>query len=228
MARKSPWPPGRASSAVGRADAGRFPAARSSGNTGWLWLICLLSLSGATSAQPPGDDALRRYQEQIRSSAYYGPSDQVPKLRYGPTREARPGLQPKKDAHVGVKGYARRSCESCHEEQTNKLHTLRANNTCRQCHGAGPIAASAHYFSLMNPLRRHAYVCAKCHEGAGASFATYVVHAPVPSEHRHSVPALYWANVLMYALIVGVMAVFLVHGVGWWIREWFVKRKTET
>jgi len=197
------------------------------GHAGWFLLAGLLLLSGAASAQTAADDALRRYRDQIQSSAYYDPSDQVPELRYGPTQEARPGLAPKKDAHVGVKGYGRRSCERCHEEQTNNIHTLRANNTCRQCHGEEPIASSAHYFSPMNPVRRHAYVCAKCHEGSSASFATYVVHAPIPSEHRGDFPALYWADVFMYALIVSVMVVFLVHGVGWWTREWFVKRKSE-
>ena len=195
--------------------------------TGWYSLVGLLLLSGAASAQTAADDALRRYKDQIQSSAYYDPSDQVPALRYGPTREARPGLQPKKDVHAGVKGYSRRSCESCHEEETNNIHTLRANNTCRQCHAEEPIASTDHYFSPMNPLRRHAYVCAKCHESASASFATYVVHAPVPSEHRDSFPALYWADMFMYALIVSVMLVFLVHGVGWWTREWFIKRKSE-
>ena len=197
------------------------------GYSGGLLLAGLLALSSAAVAQAPGDDALRRYQDQIRSSAYYDPSDQIPGLRYGPTQERRPGLQPKKDAHAGIKGYRHRTCESCHEEQANNVHTLRANNTCRQCHAEEPIASSAHYFSPMNPVRRHAYVCAKCHEGASASFATYVVHAPVPSAHRDSFPALYWADVFMYALIVSVMLVFLVHGVGWWTREWFVKPKNE-
>lgn len=203
-------------------------AADSTGHTGWFLLVGLLSLSGVAPAQDNGEDALRRYRDQIHSSAYYDPSDQTPALRYGPTRKARPGLQPKRDAHAEVKGYARRSCESCHQEQANNSHTLRANNTCRQCHGAEPIASSEHYFSPMNSVRRHAYVCAKCHDGSSASFATYVVHAPVPSEHRDSFPALYWADVFMYALIVGVIVLFLVHGVGWWIREWFVKRKSET
>lgn len=196
--------------------------------SGWLLLIGLLCLPGAAPAQSDAEDAARRYRDQIRSSAYYDPSDQVPELRYGPTREIRPGLEPRKDAHAGVKDYARRSCESCHEEQTNNTHILRANNTCRQCHGPDPIASIDHYFSPMNPVRRHAYVCAKCHEGASASYATYVTHASIPSELRNSFPALYWADVFMYVLIVGVVVIFLVHGVGWWLREWFVKRKSET
>ncbi len=165
-------------------------ASHSPRRTGWFLLVGLISLSGVAQAQTTVDEAERRYRDQIWSSAYYDPSDQVWELRYGPTREFRPGLQPKKDAHVGAKGYSRRSCESCHEGHTNNIHTLRANNTCRQCHGTEPIASSAHYFSPMNPVRRHAYVCAKCHEGSSASFATYVVHAPVPAEHRDSFPAL--------------------------------------
>lgn len=181
------------------------------------------------AASAEAADALRRYRDQRLSSAYYDPSGRLPDVPYGPRREARSALSPKKDAHAGVRGYGRRSCESCHEDVTANPHTLRGNMTCRQCHGPDPIASSDHYFSSMNPIRRHAYVCAKCHEGAGASFATYVVHTPDPTapETRRSFPALYWTEVFMYALIVAVFLIFLPHGVAWWIREWFVNRRKE-
>jgi hypothetical protein len=87
-----------------------------------------------------------------------------------------------------------------------------------------------HYYSALNPIRRHAYVCAKCHEGASASFATYVIHPPAAARAlatRSSFPALYWTDWFMTALIIGVFLVFLPHGIAWWVREWFVKRKRE-
>ena len=204
-----------------------------------LSALVLLAVLPTAMAQQQGvgplgsdaDAALHRYRDQLLSSAYYVPSDQVPQLRYGPTGTELPVLAPKRDAHAGVQGYGVRRCVSCHADAVTKSHTLKGNTTCRQCHSEEPIASSEHYFSPMNPIRRHAYVCAKCHEGASASFATYVVHEPrqIAAVVRESFPAMYWAHAFMLALIVTVMAIFLVHGVLWWIREWFVKRsKSET
>ena len=179
---------------------------------------------------PPGidaDAAISRYRDQILSSAYYDPSDQVPQLRFGPAPQQGFALPPKLDAHIGIKGDMTRGCASCHETATANSHKIKSNITCHQCHGGRPIASSDHYFSPMNPIRRHAYVCAKCHEGASASFATYVVHQDreITSDTRKTFPALYWSHAFMLALIVGVMLIFLPHGIAWWIREWFVKRR---
>ena len=204
-----------------------------------LSVLVMLPVLPTAAAQQQGvgplgsdrDAAVRRYRDQRLSSAYYDPSDQVPKLRYGPSEEERTGLGPKQDVHAGVKGYAVRRCESCHADAVTKSHTLKGNITCRQCHSEEPISSTDHYFSPMNPIRRHAYVCAKCHEGASASFATYVVHEPrqIAAVVRQSFPSLYWAHAFMLALIVVVMLIFLVHGILWWFREWFMKRrKSET
>ena len=132
------------------------------------------------------------------------------------------------DAHAGLQDYQLRSCESCHAEQVNNLHAVRANIGCQQCHGAGEMASISHYFSAMNPIRRHAYVCAKCHEGASASYATYLVHEPASARAAGvltSFPALYWTDWFMALLILGVFLVFIPHSIGWWLREWFEKRK---
>ncbi len=151
-------------------------------------------------------------------------------LAFGPqgSRDT-PGKRLAKDAHAGVQGYAWRQCQNCHTEQAGNLHTVRADVSCRQCHGQDPMASIDHYFSAMNPIRRHAYVCAKCHEGASASFATYVVHEPVPSaaETAAVFPALYYSDRFMFWLIVGVFIVFIPHGVLWWIREWLARKQRE-
>ena len=79
----------------------------------------------------------------------------------------------------------------------------------------------------MNPIRRHAYVCAKCHEGASASYATYVVHAPNPSlaSTRKSFPVLFYAFWIMIVIAVGTFLVFLPHTISWGIRELFMRKE---
>ena len=84
------------------------------------------------------------------------------------------------DSHMGIAFYKEKTCQTCHPEQAKDIHTVRANLTCRQCHGGEPIASIQYFNSPMNPIRKHAYVCAKCHEGASASFASYIVHEPAP------------------------------------------------
>ena len=125
------------------------------------------------------------------------------------------------DAHLGVTGYQTRSCVSCHEEQRYSLHTSRGQTSCVQCHRDKPIAGLYHYYSSMNPIRRHAYICAKCHEGATASFATYVVHEPRPlvGNTADSFPLFYYAVWFMVILAVGVFVVFLPYVTLWGVRE---------
>lgn len=125
------------------------------------------------------------------------------------------------DAHEGLDGYGRRSCVSCHETERYSLHTSRGNTSCVQCHRDQPIAGVYHYYSPMNPIRRHAYICAKCHEGSTASFATYVVHEPRPlvGSTADSFPLFYYAVWFMVILAVGVFAVFLPYVTLWGVRE---------
>lgn len=131
------------------------------------------------------------------------------------------------DSHRGIPFYLNRTCESCHAGEVKSMHTTRAGITCRQCHSSEPIASINHYFSLMNPIRRHAYVCAKCHEGASASFATYVVHAPNPAQEgtREVFPALYYVFWAMVFLACATFLVFLPHTALWGIRELFAKKE---
>jgi hypothetical protein len=119
-------------------------------------------------------------------------------------------------------------CDYCHKEQTKDIHTVRANLTCRQCHGGEPIASIEHAYSPMNPIRRHSYVCAKCHEGASASYATYVVHQPEAGSltAKRQFPTLYYTYWFMLALLVGTLAFFLPHTFLVGFRELFTRLKT--
>lgn len=126
------------------------------------------------------------------------------------------------DAHEGVANYTpRRLCTDCHDGLQRDLHQVRMGIRCVQCHRTQPIAGVFHYYSALNPIRRHAYVCAKCHEGATPSFATYVIHEPSPItlEAREDFPLLFYATWFMIILAGGVFAFFLPVAVLWILRE---------
>ena len=125
------------------------------------------------------------------------------------------------DSHYGIKILKLQKCEDCHPEQNRNHHTIRARITCFQCHGREPIAGISHYFSSMNPTRRHSYVCAKCHEGANNSYATYVVHSPNPMAPAalETFPMLFWSFWLIFTVAAGTFAVFLPHTFLWGLRE---------
>lgn len=136
----------------------------------------------------------------------------------------------KADAHERVKGFdPRMRCERCHAEQAGNLHSARLGVACRECHGAYPIASVNHYNSRMNPYRRHAQVCAKCHLNAGLSFATYVVHGPSPysTETAKSFPQLFWAFWVMAAIAILTFVIFLPFTLLWGIRELLGRGKKE-
>lgn len=132
------------------------------------------------------------------------------------------------DAHAGVPNYRHQRCESCHKKEArNNRHTTRRSIACVQCHGTEPIAGVNHYFSPLNPVRRHAYVCAKCHQGASGSFAMYVVHEPSPllAGTAESFPVLYWVTWLMVVIALGTFALFLPHTGLWMLRELFTRKR---
>ncbi len=193
-----------------------------------VFIAAFLSISVRSHAQEEVASTLRRYKDSEVITGYYEDYEVMPsRQRTGVS--SRPGLNrvfpysPNAarvrirtrlaDSHQGIKFYSVLRCEYCHTEETKDVHTVRGNLTCRQCHGGEPIAAIEHTFSAMNPIRRHAYVCAKCHEGANPSFATYVVHQPKPGSAaaQREFPVLYYAYWFMLALLVGTLAFFLPH-----------------
>ncbi len=207
-----------------------------------IFLGVLLFLPEPAAAQEEAASSIRRYKDREVSTGYYEeyevkprrqrPFVEIPGVRrgifpYSPTSASVRVRTRLADSHQGIKFYNRRRCEECHIQETKDIHTTRANLTCRQCHGGEPIASIEHYFSPMNPIRRHAYVCAKCHEGASASYASYVVHAPNPSlvGTLESFPVLFYAFWIMIVIAVGTFALFLPHTILWGIRELFIKKE---
>jgi cytochrome b subunit of formate dehydrogenase len=78
----------------------------------------------------------------------------------------------------------------------------------------------------MNPRRRHAFVCSKCHKGANFSYAKFKVHEPNPAARTtlNTFPALsivFWG---MIGIAVGTFAVFLPHTFLWGLREFLSLR----
>lgn len=203
----------------------------------------LLLPAAPAAAQEEVASAFRSYRYKETSTGYYEqyevlprrqmPLVEIPGVRrgvfaYSPTAAQTRNRSRLADSHQGIPFYFFQRCETCHPEQALDIHTQRADITCRQCHGGEPIAAIDHYYSPMNSIRKHAYVCAKCHQGAGASFAGYLVHAPAPGSAaaRTRFPALYYAYWFMFALLVGTLAIFIPHSVLVGLRELFAgKRK---
>ena len=193
-----------------------------------VFIAAFLSILVSAHAQEEVASTLRRYKDSEVITGYYEDYEVIPS-RQRPLVSSRPGLNRifpysptaarvrirtrLADSHQGIKFYSVLRCEYCHAQETKDVHTVRGNLTCRQCHGGEPIAAIEHAYSPMNPIRRHAYVCAKCHEGATPSFATYVVHQPDPGSAaaQREFPVLYYAYWFMLALLVGTLAFFLPH-----------------
>jgi hypothetical protein len=70
-------------------------------------------------------------------------------------------------------------------------------------------------------------VCAKCHEGANISYATYVIHDPEPESPKtlKSFASYYYAYWFMIILLVGTLAFFVPHAVMVGVRELFGEKK---
>ena len=204
----------------------------------------LLVLPPAVSAQEEVTSAIRRYKQYESSTGYYEEHEAKPRRQrplvsvpgvsqglfpYSPSGADVRNRSRLADSHQGIQFYDRRRCEECHVKETMDIHTVRANLTCRQCHGGEPIASLEHYYSPLNPIRRHAFVCAKCHEGASASFAAYVVHEPAPgsAEAQKSFPVLYYTYWFMLLLLAGTLAFFIPHTFFVGLRELFRNKRKE-
>ena len=209
---------------------------------GTLLLGGILFSAVPATAQEEVTSAIRRYKEYEVSTGYYEEYEARPRRQrplvgvpgvsrglfpYSPTAASVRSRTRLADSHRAIKFYWGRRCEDCHVAETRDIHTVRANLTCRQCHGGEPIASINHYFSPLNPIRRHAYVCAKCHEGASASYASYVIHEPSAgsASAKTGFPLLYYTYWFMLVLLVGTLAFFIPHSFLVGLRELFRKKR---
>lgn len=213
-----------------------------------VWAIILLAglLFFPKSAFSQGGETTRqRYILRERSTGYYeqyevSPRDQRPLMKvpgltpgglflYSPTA-AKVRIRARlKDSHMGIRFYGSTRCEECHSTEAENNHTIRGNLTCRQCHGDEPIPHIDHYYSPLNPIRKHAYLCAKCHEGASISYSSYIVHEPPAGSKtaRLSFPLLFYTSWFMLLLLAGTLAFFVPHSFMVGLRELITKMKKE-
>jgi len=200
--------------------------------------IALLAL-GCVLAAPPlaqgqGESQGAGYTAYEASSGRYDDTEVLPRQRQSEFQRLGPGtIQGSQsqgrarnrmflaDSHAGIPFYRYKKCEDCHAGAALNSHAAHAGITCRQCHGTEPIASVNHFFSRLNPARKHAYVCAKCHEDASASFASFLVHPPAPlsQEAAKEFRALSWVSWGMHGLLLGVFILFVPHTLLWLLRE---------
>ena len=207
-------------------------------------LAVLFLLPEPATGQEEVASSIRRYKDREASTGYYEEYEALPRRQrpfveipgvgqgvfpYSPVAAQVRIRTRLADSHRGIKFYWRRRCEDCHIAETRDIHTTRANLTCRQCHGGEPVASINHYFSPLNPIRKHAYVCAKCHEGASASYASYVIHEPSAGSAlaRTSFPVLYYTYWFMLVLLAGTLAFFIPHSFLVGLRELFRKKRKD-
>jgi hypothetical protein len=184
-----------------------------------LFLVTEVILPTLAPAQEEVASYIRRYKDREVSTGFYeqyevkprrmAPLVEVPGVTrgmfpYSPTAAKVRTRTRLADSHWGIRFYQRRRCEDCHIRETR-----------------------GHYYSPFNPIRKHAYVCAKCHEGANASYASYLVHTPNPAlaATQKTFPLLFYVFWFMIVLAGGTFAVFLPHTALWGIRELFMKKE---
>lgn len=125
-----------------------------------------------------------------------------------------------------------RECGTCHEARVRsyrdgfhgKITALGYARvaTCADCHGAHGIRRGSDPESMVHGARL-AGTCARCHPGAGASFARYDPHADPDDRERSLV--LYYTRFFMEMLLAGVFAFFFVHTALWFPRSLAERRR---
>lgn len=124
------------------------------------------------------------------------------------------------------------ACAGCHEDYTERFYgTYHGKATalgshivaaCADCHLAHAIypaddpASSVHTDNLVE-------TCASCHEASRPAFVEYDSH-PDPLDRGRNAP-LFFSFVFMNTLLIGVLIVFGLHTLLWWVRIWLDHRK---
>ena len=117
-------------------------------------------------------------------------------------------------------------CGKCHQDRLKRYRETYHGRAialgqskvaaCYDCHGHHdvlPASDPASHLSKKNLLG----TCRKCHEDAGPQFTGYMTHAD--HSDRQKYPRLYWAYVVMTALLLGVFAFFGLHTILWFVRS---------
>lgn len=116
-------------------------------------------------------------------------------------------------------------CAACHSDEADRYFgTYHGKATalgstvvasCDDCHGSHGIFAADHPDSWVHEARL-VETCATCHEHARPAFVAYDSH-PDPMDPTRNKP-LFLSFVFMNTLLFGVLVVFGLHTLLWWVR----------
>ncbi len=132
----------------------------------------------------------------------------------------------------GFRVYEIDRCAACHAEygatSGDTYHTkaarLRSREAavCSDCHGAHDILPAGVEGSRVHPDRLVA-TCGRCHAEARPSFVAFEAHPDPRSFDKN--PQLFVSYVFMNVLLIGVLGVFGLHTLVWWIRIMIQRRR---
>lgn len=116
-------------------------------------------------------------------------------------------------------------CASCHADATRTFYNSyhgkatalgsRVSATCYECHGAHGVFGQQDERSMVHTANL-VETCQACHEYARPRFVLYDNH-PDPFDRQRN-PWIFYSFVFMNALLVGVIGVFGMHTLLWWVR----------
>lgn len=131
-------------------------------------------------------------------------------------------------AHVELQN----QCSACHQEFSDRYYGTYHGKatalgseivaTCADCHSAHEIYPAAEPESWVH-ADRLVQTCGECHEASRAAFVLYDSH-PDPMDRTRNAP-LFFSFVFMNTLLIGVLIVFGLHTLLWWIRILIDQRK---
>ena len=133
------------------------------------------------------------------------------------------------------------NCGNCHADAYDsyratyhgKVSTLGFVYTakCFNCHGSHEIEPSKNTKSMMHVDNR-LETCQECHSGkkdVPLATAGFVSFSPHGNSHDFATyPEIWLATKFMIALLVGVFAVFWLHSILWWYREYMDRKQGKT
>ncbi|MHC4547647.1 MAG: cytochrome c3 family protein [Planctomycetota bacterium] len=121
-------------------------------------------------------------------------------------------------------------CGRCHVEEAEtffdtfhgKVSRLGSAGAakCYDCHGTHGILPPSDPTSTLG-RQNVVQTCGQCHSGAHRRFAGYLTHATHHDPETY--PWLYWAFWVMTTLLVGTLAIALLHTLAWLTRLWLTR-----
>lgn len=117
------------------------------------------------------------------------------------------------------------TCASCHRDAADRYFgtyhgkaTALGSHvvaTCSDCHRAHNVLPDSVAASSVHPDRL-VETCGECHEASRPAFVAYDAH-PDPMDRSRNAP-LFYSFVFMNVLLIGVLVVFGLHTLLWWVR----------